>query len=490
MAVKTKSLMSLIGSMSPVEKAYFKKYGFKKDGSGKLKMLAMFDVFDKCATNGRIENIETLLEKEGIDRVALYRNRLFEALVQSLREFQAAKSDEEEVYHKYQIADLLINRGLLKEAESIMDKAIAKADDLLLLEHSMLLEHKRHIVLHGLGKRTLVSEGIEKRHKMAINIALQMRLAAIYEEVYSIQLQEGRSPKGVSVLRLKQLAKEVELIEIGMLDLKGTIQRFNILHTIFFNLGDNDRCLHYSNSVVDMFDKHPQFRASRIKPYMLSLYNYLSDSLNTHDPQLYLKNLPMLIGVGEETPALAKEVQMFLISLELDYLLLVGTQAEVLAFKEKHNAWYDKENTTMRINNLIDYFFRLAYLYYKVGLYNEALDQIVEFFSVGKIGLRPDLEMQISIVEITIHYELGNTSIAFYKQKALYQRYRNEIGAIAPLGQFMGCLGKLLRDNRKEKETTILQEYLDNAPAETDRNLFISPRLMVEKMMELYVKPI
>jgi hypothetical protein len=47
MAVKTESLVSLIGSMSPVEKAYFKKYGFKKEGTGKAKMLAMFDLCEK-----------------------------------------------------------------------------------------------------------------------------------------------------------------------------------------------------------------------------------------------------------------------------------------------------------------------------------------------------------------------------------------------------------------------------------------------------------
>lgn len=488
MAVKTKSLMSLISSMSPVEKAYFKKYGFKKDGSGKLKMLAMFDVCDKCVTAGRLDNVDVQFEKEGIDRVALYRNRLFEALVQSLREFQAAKSEEEDVYHKYQVADLLINRGLLKEAESILSKAIAKADELLLLEHSMLLEHKRHMVLHGLGKRSMVSEGIEKRRKAAVNIALQMRLAFIYEEVYNIQVKEGRSPKGVSVLRLKQLAKEVELIEIELLDIKGTIQRYNILHTIYFNLGDNDRCLQFSTKVVEIFDKHPQFRASRIKPYMLSLYNYLSDSLNALKPDLYLQNLPMLVAVAQEAPAMNKEVQVFLISLELDYLLLAGTKAEVLAFNEKHGAWYEKESNGMRINNLIDYLFRLAYVYYKVGLYDQALDQIVEFFDVGKIGLRPDLDLQISILEITLHYELKNTAVAYYKHKALYQRNRNEINASLPLSQYMGCLAKLLRDNRKEKETSILQDYLDNAPAETDRNLFISPTLMVKRLMDIHTK--
>ncbi len=486
MAVKTESLVSLIGSMSPVEKAYFKKYGFKKEGTGMAKMLAMFDLCEKNITNWSISKIESQFEKVGIDRVPLYRNRLFEALVQSLREYNASKSDEEDVYHKYQVADILINRGLLKEAESMLSKAIAKADNLMLLEYSLLLEHKRHIVLHGLNKRTQVGEGIEKRRKTALSLSIQMRLTSIYEEVYNIQVQEGRSPKGVSVLRLKQLAKEVELIEIELLDVKGTIQRFNILHTIYFNLGNNEACLNYSGKIVEEFNCNPSFKASRNRPYLLSLFNYLSDCLNNQQPALYQEQANLLYKVADEVPALAKEVAMLAFSLQLDYLLLIGGKDETRQFLKEFTAWYENEKTIIRINNFMDSLFRLTYLLYKESFYNEALDQIIAFFELGRAGLRPDLELQISIIELTIHYELGNTELAFYKQKALYQRSRNDFANIPAIAQYIACLSKLLRDNRKEPEAAILKQYIDNAPPETDRNLFLSQKLMMNRLLQRF----
>lgn len=488
MAVKTQSLVSLIGSMSPVEKAYFKKFGFKKEGTGMSKMLAMFDICEKQPADTPVGRIEELFEKAGIERVALYRNRLFDAVTQSLREYQSSKSDEEDLYHKYQMADILISRGLLKEAESILSKAIAKADSLLLLEHSLLLEHKKHVVSHGLGKRMQVSEGIEKRRKTAMNLSLQMHLANIYEEVYGIQLNEGRNPKGISVLRLKQLAREVELIEIGQLDIKGTMQRCNILHTIYFNLGDNEKCLHYSSKTVDLFNQNPAFKASRSRPYLLSLYNYLSDCLNAKRADLYLKKVSMLKDAAGGEPNLAKEAQSLGFSLQLDYLLLSGSKKEVMDFMKEQAVWYTKEKDSMRLNNLLDYNFRLAYLLYKNGFLDEALDQIAEFYNVGKLGIRPDLDLQISVIEITIHYELGNRELASYKQKALYQRSRNDIASMPSINQYIGCLSKLLRDNRKEPELAILEKCIENAPAETDRNLGISPLLMVNRLLGLFEK--
>ncbi len=375
MAIKTESIQKLINGMTAAEKAYFKKFGFKKGGSGQQKMLQMFEMLNNPKL-AKPEAWEAALAKAGIDNAALYRNRLFEALAQSLREYQASHSAEETLYRHYRMADILISRGLVKEAVPILRKAIEKALRLNLSEYVLLLEQKHHLAKHLLGNRQAVGQSLKHRQSTAETVARQMHLASVYEEVYQLQLAEGREPAVATRKRLLLLAHETLGLQLPKDDFKAQLLRLNILHTVYFNLGDNPKSLEHSLKIVQLFQDHPSFIVSRPQPYLLSWFNFLSDSLNCGQTDLFHQNIGQLEHLGKAHPALAADAERLTLSLQADFYLAETMPETIPSFLERFEAWY--QNTPkMGTNNQLDLLARMAYLLFKARLPSKSLDYVL-----------------------------------------------------------------------------------------------------------------
>lgn len=482
MAIKTQTLCGLIATMAAAEKAYFKKFGFKREGAGQQKMLAMFELCEKYAKNAQPQDWDALFAKAGIEQVALTRNRLFNALLASLRDYGASASNEDNLYHQYRNADILINRGFLKEAHQILEKAIVEADSLDMVEFALLLEQKRHVVLHGLGQRKKVSENLARRGQLADALSSQMYLAAMYEEVYQLQVEKGRYPSHETREHLLDVAEKVANKTLPKNDIKSQIMQCNILHNVYFNLSDNQKSLEYSTKIIAAFNAHPNFKASRIRQYVLSLYNYLSDCLNNGETSLYKQGVGEMDALVKDYPTLAEEARRLYYSLELDFLLMAGATAEVEAFFVDFEPWLKAVHSHMPINILLDLTARTTYLCYIIRDYDKTLDHVIAYLQRAKGGLRLDHDLQMNLLEVATHFETGNPELAAYKHTALMQRYRPAIAASKAIHNYMKCLGALLSPTRKKPIANIVANAVANHPTTPEPQLLINPKLLLERL--------
>lgn len=133
----SKKLYKLIKSLTPTEKAHFKKYS-----SGHLKgqkvYIALFDVIDNMGEYQRSSLQAAFKKKKSMDALAVYSNYLFANIMDALKVYHGRKTADSAIKHLILDAELLLSKNLYPEAEKTIGKARDKAHrygrSLLLLE--------------------------------------------------------------------------------------------------------------------------------------------------------------------------------------------------------------------------------------------------------------------------------------------------------------------------------------------------------------------
>lgn len=466
MAITDRSIIQLIGSMGRTEKAHFKKFGFKRQTEGQQNMLDIFDAVDKMLNKQTdLDKLELQMEiawrKAGISNSALVRNRLFNALLDSLRDHQRQKSVEEELMRVYRTAELLISRKLIAEADGMLTKALKKAEQLQMNDFVLLLERQRHFTLHANNLRKEILENLDHREQVALEIAHHIQLGKLYEQTYQLQMKSGQEGDLDKRNELEQIEQQVTKVELRPNDTKGLILKYSILHTINFDLQNTEKAKQLSGFMLDLFENDKAYKERNYRAYMLLVYNHLNDCVNCTDTETFNKRYPDLIALAD-MPELKDQIENYSVSILLDHALRSETEQDLTTFKNAFEAWYPEGLNKLHINNKLDLLFRASTLFYLHNNNDAALDYVQEFLQQGKRGLRNDLELKVALMQVMIHLENEQDELAAYQLRSLNNRAKQQDFFNELQNGFIKLLGKMLAPARKERISTLAKAYLQD----------------------------
>ena len=111
MAVFSTDLFDLIKSMSPQEKAYFKRYGYKS-GTRRKEYLQLFDAIEKQKTYNESVLRKKFKKEDGFNSISAAKNHLYHQVLRSLVDYNADKSSEDQILRHLQEVFFLQSRGL------------------------------------------------------------------------------------------------------------------------------------------------------------------------------------------------------------------------------------------------------------------------------------------------------------------------------------------------------------------------------------------
>lgn len=464
MAITDRSIIQLIDSMGRTEKAHFKKFGFKRQTEGQQNMLDIFDAVDKMlGKQTDFEKLEKQLEdtwqKVGIANSALVRNRLFNALLDSLRDHHRQKSVEEELMRTYRTSEILINRKLLSEADGMLVKALKKAEQLQMNEFIMLLERQRHHILHAHNQRKDILNNLIHREQVALELTSHIQLGKRYEQTYQLQIKSGQEGNTFKLDELKEIEAEVNKVALRANDTKGLIIKHSILHTINFDLQNTQKAKELSAQILQIFEADKAYQERNYKAYMLLMYNHLNDCVNCGDTEGFNKRYPDLLALADN-PELKEQIENYSVSILLDLALTSETPNDYEAFKTAFEEWKDKGLSKLHINNKLDLLFRASTLFYKNNDTDKALDVIQEFLKQGKRDLRADLELKVALLQIMIHLQNEQDELAQYQFRSFQSRAKQQDFFNEAQNSFIKLLGKMLTPKRKKSIKELAKTYL------------------------------
>jgi len=289
--MKTDKLFVLIKSLQKSEKIFFKKNAglYRKEGASNY--LKLFDAIDKQVDYDE----KKLLSKFKGSSVAKYfsvsKNYLYESILKSLRTFRQGKSLKDKVQALQEEATILIEKGLNKEALSMIKKAkkIAYSIDYFtgILE---LIVLERSLTGTIVKLSAAINQKISKeREAILARLQRQHEVSTAYHEISFMNRNYQFLRSGEDLMKIKTLIQQPLFETIDNMPSFHSKLHYYYAWAIYYQLTSNHE-LEWENKrqLMLLWDAYPQMKGELERKYTTSLTIYASSChLNDKTDELW-----------------------------------------------------------------------------------------------------------------------------------------------------------------------------------------------------------
>jgi len=254
---KSTKLFSLIKSIKPSEKRYFKLMTREEDGQGQSKFLQLFNLIDSL---DEYDEDELALQADFVTQGQLsnLKANLYKKLLMSLRNYNISSTPDMQTRELVDHAQLLFDRSLYKQCEDVLKKAKTQASKNDNLEQLVvILKWQKNLFFQTAGTdnrnraKSIINE-VEEVNNRINNINqytnLQLELNAIYLKTGFIKNES----EYYQILNL--FSSRLPKADEEGLSLTEKSSLYSLFVDYFFFLQDFEMGYSYAKKWVELFD--------------------------------------------------------------------------------------------------------------------------------------------------------------------------------------------------------------------------------------------
>lgn len=460
---KASQLHELIQSLSPAEKKYFKLNASKFHPNESNKQLLLFDTLNKHKGYNE-ELIKTAYQKARYtaQHLATDHNKLYENILNSLRDFNVENAAESKLYDQIQKATLLFEKKLFYHALKLIDKTKKTAYQYEIfgaLINIISLEQRILKVIGNIDEAlALMTEQNEAwQNQQLFNQAIRLH----YE---SIKLRISLS----KVRDEKQLYQLEELIQAPLLQKNNEhsfwveFHRLETYCNYYFIKDEREKELLYNQKLIQLYQKYSWFQQDQPLNYLVIHTRILA--IQRH---IYPKQFPTALkeyrqldnGLKKQKREAQSIIFIFSYNYELDSYLQQRSWAAALALIPTMEKGLKKYYNLIRDSLIISSYHRFAHSFFFNQDYANALKYIRKIQNDFAPSIRPDVYYFTFLFQIIVHYELGNYKLLPYLIKTAKYHLDKHKSLHKAEALTMIYLKKLAKELPKEKTTQLFKSF-------------------------------
>jgi sulfur transfer complex TusBCD TusB component (DsrH family) len=425
---KNSGLFDLIQSMTQNEKRYFKLFS-SLNYSGKNKnYVQLFDAIDGLKKYDE-EKLKKKIKNESILKFfAQSRRHLYVNILKSLRSYHAESSIDNQISSNLHEFEILHTRSLFKQAR----KALKKAKDL-----SIQYERNTDLLkIYSLETRLLRSENnVEelKKHTLEVHSHLQQVLHRIentieFDKEYAKIVKIN---KEIELIRSEDELKELQLILMNPLfedESKALTNRnklkFHYIKGIYsYFIGDFQEAAEQFDHHIDLFVAHPEIIEEQQSMYVRALQNGLFMDIKSNRYLRFIEKLDLLKSFDCHALDLQHNVDYSVYLFSVMYYNEIGQFDKAVLFMEENESSFMKLEEWVIHNNVFyeeTLYIRFAssFAYLGVKDFKKSLKHMNNYMNNADKDLKQDSYCIARILNLLIHYELGNEDLLDYIVKS------------------------------------------------------------------------
>lgn len=407
------TLFRLVKSLNRNEKGYFKKYvsSFSSGGGNYTKL---FDAIDEQEEYNEKEIIAKFNNEKFVKQLSVTKNHLFEVILRSLRAYHAAENTTIQMNTHMENAELLFARSFSAEAFDELQKARQ-----LTYVHDAIgrrieidkLERSFHLELASSDWKEKLEISYRQTDADIVSLALLHEIHKVYYKMLHFWRHER-------LIRTEEQAKYIEeLVSMSALHSDASKYPFNVHQTILtiwmiyhFLKNENEMSYNSMKKVLNLWDANPGIKKGKPVRYIATLNNYFSTCVKTNrfnEIEKCIDGLDTEFLDGNDTAAaiLFENLTTYRFTVlfskrDFTTLMKVAKQAELEMPK------HEKRLNQVR---LLVFKYNTLMLYFICNKLNDALDRLNEILLIKDIELRRDIQAAVRILNLIVHYELGNS---------------------------------------------------------------------------------
>lgn len=421
MKTASTDLFQLIKSLSKQEKRYFKLHASRHAIEGQNKYERLFDAID-----GQHAYDETSIKKifageAFIKQLHVAKNYLYKMILTSLRQYHETRSGDP--FNRWmREAEILFDRGLFEQSDKIFQKAVKIAqreENFLQLLQASRWEHR---IIHSrndiTGLENYVDAGLKKEFDLLEKYHNFLEFQALNDQVFIPYWKHGAVRKPSEKKALQQLFDRALFQSPD--NARSFFAKYFYLNARFsyhLFIGEIRESYQYIRKLTEMFPKQ-NLDPKLVRHYISSLINLYIVQQQLRKFEEIPKTLAQLRSVPATSPEQKRRLLIRSINLETDFYIHTGQFAEglkkiepLLETSQKHLRKADQQQK-------LGLFYNLAYLYFGAGNFDKALDWINNLLQQPGLKTRQDIHSFSRLLNLIIHYELGNDELLEYIVKS------------------------------------------------------------------------
>ena len=403
-----KPLLELIAAMTANEKGYFVKSagGFTKQQPQTY--IQLFHLIDKHG----FESDAKVREKLGADKTNIHsvRNYLYKQLLKSLRAFHSEKNTQFKIREMLDYAEILSEKGLLKQSQHFTDIGISLSDPVTLPAYQIIFQTHQIQLLRFYDE----AEKIKKTDDIVLSIT---ESADIIKHAYVTR--QGLTKALFYVNTYFPLRNQLIKLEVYQLlheltslpDTEKQNYRFRnsrnaALSLLYRLLNDWDNALFYQEKTIRIFEEMQPQLLNRNIPAIGAYYNYISLFINKGDRNNYRRQLEKMRSLPVSGKAEEHYLKAVIYQLQLDDIIFNKDIAAGKNIVDEVNVFLQEKHPIVSIYH--DTLIRLAAYFIYDKNYVDALGIINKLINSNFNHPLRSFAVHVKLLNILIHFELNN----------------------------------------------------------------------------------
>lgn len=492
-------LFRLIKSLTKGERRNFKLFARLQEGDKKY--IQLFDAINRQKDYDEQKLLQQFKGERFTKQFSVPKNYLYNYLLKTLVIFQ--KDQQSELTTLLNQVRVLISKNLYGQAHKLVRKAklIAERQERF-LELIELLQHERTIYKQTAKIKEFRTFIALIQEKELETLKKQQQLIAYQHLFDQMQLVLGKSEKGRSKSDLKSfqgiLSSPLMVDESKTKSTRAKLLRLNILSNINRYSGDISRSLELIQKVVAAYESGDSIRQEENLRYIMNLSNLaILYFYNEHDKSAALKVLEKLKSIKVYTPQEELRVIEKYYRISLALAIETGEITMGLGILKEIQDNIEEFEGKIRKTEELGIYYLAAYFYLSINEPNKALSWVNKLLNEPKTELRTDLQAMARILNLVIHYELGNLDLVhhnvnsstrfIYKRDRLYNYEKATIKLIRKLADSFGASEReeLLKNALNEFNEILKDPFERKAQELFNAVLWINSRLQKTSMAHL-----
>lgn len=419
-------LFVLIKSLSKSEKKYFSLYASRVSSKGESNYLRLFNAIDKQETYDE-EKIKKQFTGEGFVRfLASTKHELYNALLRSLHAYHEESSAEARLRQVLHYAEILAAKGLEKHARSQVRIAreIAQKHELLNYIPEVLNLELSLADRDDREAQDVLAENFYESYQDTIrkleNLALyEKRLKEVRQLTHRLAYGQRTTSD------VEQIEDFLQHREIRRPEEAQTVMAqyyYNDIHVYAaFVHADYEKVYEHSSRLVQLAQEHKAILQHDTSRYITILHHY-ANACSTVGRIDEMENAArMLQAIETHDERLKARIFQYTANILYNVYLARGNYESAAQHADQ------VEEDLPRHWPLMQNVFRViicgqsAYTLFLLEKYNRSLKWLNEALNLTQAGHREDITLMLRVLEILLHFELGNMDLVEYRLKSLYR---------------------------------------------------------------------
>ncbi len=471
----SEKLFELIHSMTMSEKRYFKIFSTKHVIGEENNYVKLFSLIDQQSTY----NEQAVRSAAFVKNSSAEKNYLYHLIIKSLSAFHSDLNSKTKIYTLLQNVEMLYHKGLYDHCTQLIKRARVLAEKKELFVQLLAINEME---IELFSKRFDYKNALETMENRDVIIDKMSNFAFIQKtttQAYFDRIQKGTARSQTDLEIIKSYVDRQEISDSNFAQSKrAELYQLSLktAHSYFAN--DKEKILEYAGKNVDHYEAWPFLIEFSTIGYLSSLNNLIYAQLeNGLIKELYqtiskLENCPREYQLNNSPVSLSR---VFIYANNLK-LLTALKQGEILEGVKLGNEIEKERKQHLSLISaplLYDHYLYLTILHFINGDYKIALRYSNEILNDVKFKMKDDLLSMIRLVNLLIHFELGNAFSLVFLTQSVYQflrRRKRDFKVEKVMIKFMTQYDKLNSVSEKKEAFLSLYERLENLKKEALEN--------------------